>query len=72
MYKGYGDVGTKKICEKVIALLVRDGFCQKIRGTTEAVYLPNRSLTGRVRAIMSQLTMSKDDLWEKASKLHDR
>ena len=32
MYKGYGDAGTKRVCEKVIALLVREGFCGKFKG----------------------------------------
>lgn len=69
MYKGYGDSATKKICERVIALLVREGFCQKHKGATGPIYIPNRSLTYRVKAIMSQLTTSKDNLWLQASKL---
>jgi hypothetical protein len=69
MYKGYGDTRTKRTCEKVIALLVREGFCHKYKGVPEAIYVPNRSLTGRVRGIMSQLTTSKDDLWLQASRM---
>lgn len=69
MYKGYGDSTSKKTCDKVIALLVREKFCQKFRGATEELYIPNRSMTGRVRSIMSQLTQSKDQLWLEASRL---
>lgn len=69
MFKGYGDSTTKKTCDKVIALLVRDGFCQKFKGVSETIYVPNRGLTGRVRAIMSQLTTSKDELWAHASRI---
>jgi hypothetical protein len=69
MYKGYGDQVTKKICEKVILLLLREGFCEKTKGRTEPLYIPNRSCTGRVKAMMSQLTTSKDDLWLKVSNL---
>jgi hypothetical protein len=69
MYKGYGDSTSKKTCDKVIALLLRENFCQKYKGATEDLYLPNRSLTGRVRSIMSQLTQSKDQLWIEASRL---
>lgn len=63
MYKGYGDSATKRICDKVIALLVREKFCQKLKGESEPLYIPNRSETGRVKAIMSQMTTSKDTLW---------
>jgi hypothetical protein len=69
MYKGYGDSTTKKTCEKVIRLLVREGFCQKYKGNTGPIYVPERSFTSRVKVIMSQLTMSKDDLWLQASKI---
>lgn len=69
MFKGYGDSATKKVCEKVIGLLVREKFAEKHRGATEPLYVPNRSYTGRVQAIMSQMTTSKDDLWQKASRI---
>jgi len=69
MYKGYGDSATKKTCEKVIALLLREKFCQKFKGVSEDLYLPERSLTGRVKAIMSMMTQSKDPLWIEASRL---
>ncbi|WP_374240238.1 NACHT domain-containing protein [Zoogloea sp.] len=69
MYKGYGDSATKKTCDKVIALLLREKFCQKYRGVSEELYLPDRSLTGRVKAIMSMMTQSKDPLWIEASRI---
>ncbi len=69
MYKGYGDSATKKTCDKVIALLLREKFCQKFRGSSEELYLPDRSLTGRVRALMSQMTQSKDPLWIETSRI---
>ncbi|AXT48255.1 NACHT domain-containing protein [Chromobacterium rhizoryzae] len=69
MYKGYGDSATKKTCDKVIALLLRDKFCQKYKGVSEELYLPERSMTGRVKAIMSQMTLSNDPLWIEASRI---
>jgi hypothetical protein len=69
MYKGYGDAATKKVCEKVIALLVREGFCSKFQGATEDLFIPDRSLTGRARAIISQMTQSKDELWTKVLRI---
>lgn len=69
MYKGYGDSTTKRTCEKVIHLLVREGFCAKFKGESEPIYVPDRALTGRVQAIMSQLTTSKDPLWLHASRI---
>lgn len=69
MFKGYGDSSTKRTCEKVITLLLREGFCQKFKGASEPIYIPNRSLTGRVRVIMSQMTTCKDDLWIQSSRI---
>lgn len=69
MYKGYGDSTTKRVCEKVIALLIKEGFCSKVKGASESLYIPDRSCGGRVRAIMSQMTTSKDDLWTQASRI---
>lgn len=68
MYKGYGDSTTKKTCEKVMHLLVREDFCSKFRGESGAIYVPNRSRTGEVHAIMSQLTTSKHTLWAQVSR----
>lgn len=69
MYKGYGDSSTKKTCDKVIHLLVREEFCSTFKGQSEQIFLPNRSLTGRVHAIMSQMTTSKDPIWLQASRI---
>lgn len=69
MYKGYGDSTTKRICEKVIALLLKERFCSKVKGSSEALYIPDRSFSGRVQAIMSQMTTSKDDLWTQTSRI---
>jgi len=69
MYKGYGDSATKRTCEKVIHLLVQEGFCSKFKGQSEPIFVPNRSLTGRVHAIMSQMTTSKDHLWLETSRI---
>lgn len=69
MYKGYGSSEAKKTCDKVIQLLVRNGFCEKYKGASEPLYVPDRALTNRVKAIMSQLTTSKDPLWQQVTKL---
>lgn len=68
MYKGFGDIGSKRECRRVMAILVRNGFCQKLKGATEPIYVPDRSKTGRVMAMMSQLTTSKDLIWTLASR----
>ena len=69
MYKGYGDSATKRTCDKVIHLLVREKFCEKFKGRSESIYVPNRAMTARVQAIMSQLTTSKDTIWMQASRM---
>jgi len=69
MYKGYRDASSKRICDRVIALLVKDGLCQRMRGNNDALFIPDRSQTGRVKAIMSQMTHSDDPLWAKVSAL---
>lgn len=69
MYKGYGDSATKKICEKVIAILLKEHFCRRVKGTSESLYIPDGSMRGRVTAIMSQMTTSADPLWLQVSKI---
>lgn len=69
MYKGYGDSATKKTCEKVIHLLVREGFCSKHKGKSEDLFIPDRACSARVRTIMSQMTTSKDPIWVLASRI---
>jgi hypothetical protein len=69
MYKGYGDSASKKVCEKVIGLLLRKGFCTRIPGTSEDIYVPDRSMTQRARLMLSQMTQSKDEIWEQVSRL---
>jgi len=69
MYKGYGDSATKRVCEKVIALLLREKFCLKVRGSSESLYIPDRSFRGRVQGIMSQMTTSKDNIWTQVSRI---
>ena len=68
MYKGYGDSSSKKVCEKVIALLLRKEFCSKFKGTSEDVYIPDRSMTLRARLMLSQMTQSKDEIWVEVSR----
>lgn len=69
MYKGYGNSNTKKTCEKVIQLLLREGFCVSYKGANGALFVPDRALTERVKSIMSQMTTSKDNLWLQASRI---
>src|ERR1039457_3992638 len=68
MYKGYGDSASKRICEKVIAVLLRKGFCGQFRGTSEEVYVPDRSMTQRAKLMLSQMTQSKDEVWLEISR----
>jgi hypothetical protein len=68
MYKGYGDSASKKICEKVIALLLRKGFCGQFKGTSEDVYVPDRSMTQRARLMLSRMTQSRDEVWLEVSR----
>jgi hypothetical protein len=71
MYKGYGDSASKKICDKVISLLLHYKFCSLHNGASETVYLPNRSMTPRVKKILNEMTLSQEDLWKAASHLSD-
>lgn len=69
MFKGYGDLNSKRLCEKVIHLLIKDGFCVQVPGATEDLYVPERSRTGRAKAITNEMTQSKDPLWAQVSRL---
>ncbi|MBK9579098.1 MAG: hypothetical protein IPO40_18680 [Fibrobacteres bacterium] len=69
MFKGYGDLSSKKICDKVLALLVREEFCSKHKGSKECLYVPDRSKSSRAHTIMKEITHSKDNAWIQASAL---
>ncbi len=72
MYKGYADSKTKWICEKVIDLLVKERICSRHRGTTETLFLPDRSLTDRAKRILSEMTLSTDNLWLQVDRLNSK
>lgn len=69
MYKGYRDAASKKVCERVINLLIREKFCQVHKGANGSLFIPDRSKTGRVKEVMNQMTNSKDKLWEQVTEL---
>lgn len=72
MYKGYADSKTKWICEKVIDILVKEKICSRHRGTTETLFLPDRSLTDRAKRILSEMTRSTDTLWLQVDRLNSK
>lgn len=69
MFKGFGDIESKRISEKVLGLLKNEKFCTEHPGKAEQLYIPNRSMTARAKAILNQMTQSNDPLWKRASAL---
>ena len=69
MFKGFGDIESKRISEKVLGLLKSERFCTEHQGKAEPLYIPNRSMTSRAKAIINQMTQSSDPLWKRATAL---
>ena len=69
MFKGYADISSKRICEKVITILKRENFYAEYPGATEPLYIPNRAMTARAKVILGQITQSRDDVWLQVTRL---
>ncbi|MCR4726501.1 MAG: hypothetical protein K5753_04705 [Clostridia bacterium] len=69
LLRGLGDKGDSKICEKIINKMITDEIITKHKGDEGWIYSPNLKVTSRMVDILSDLTNSKDSLWEFVSNL---
>ncbi|PUV65287.1 hypothetical protein DDK19_28275 [Pseudomonas aeruginosa] len=66
---GFGQQYDRGLIEKILNILVNDGFVEKSKDVSGFIYNPRREYTAKMRLIKDQLGLSKDPLWEKVSKL---
>ncbi|WP_415753241.1 hypothetical protein [Pseudomonas leptonychotis] len=64
---GFGQQYDRRLIEQILHVLVSDGFVDKSKDVSGAIYNPRREFTPRMRAIRDQLGLSKDPLWLKVS-----
>ena len=66
LYKGgFGQQFDRNIIDKILSILVNDGYVDKSKDTSGFIYNPKREYTPKMRAIKDQLSLSKDPLWLK-------
>lgn len=64
LYKGgFGQKYDPKIMDSILHKLVSDGYVEKSRDSSGAIYNPKREYTSKMRAIRDQLALSTDPLW---------
>jgi hypothetical protein len=64
LYKGgFGQPYDRKIIDQILSILVNDGYIEKSKDSSGAIYNPKREYTAKMKAIKDQLTLSKDELW---------
>ena len=61
--RGLGRVGTQAMISRILNLLLKNGVLSRFRGDEGWVYTPNRSLAGRMKQMLYELTVSKDPIW---------
>lgn len=66
LYKGgFGQQFDRKIIDKILSLLVNDGYIEKSKDSSGFIYNPNREYTSKMKAIKDQLSLCQDSLWLK-------
>lgn len=70
LYKGgFGEPYDRKMIDKVLAILVNEGYVEKSKDGSGFIYNPKREYTPKMKAIKDQLSLSKDPLWLKIKEL---
>lgn len=69
LLRGLGDKGDSKMCNKIINKMISDGIINKHKGDDGWIYSPILKNTDRMNQILSNLTNSKDELWQYATSL---
>lgn len=69
LLRGMGVSANKKLGEKILGKLLDEKLVTRHKGDEGYIYKPERSQSGRVRKITTDLTLSKDPLWQSVSSL---
>lgn len=71
LYKGgFGQDFDRKLIDKILNILVTDGYVEKSKDSAGYIYNPKREYTSKMKAIKDQLSLSKDPLWLKIKLLN--
>ncbi|MCF4165777.1 hypothetical protein L2U69_08995 [Zavarzinia compransoris] len=69
LLRGLGEFGDAKLQSKVLSVLIKNRFLTEAPGRSGKLFVPERSMTSRVKAMMSKLQQSDDEVWREISKL---
>ncbi len=69
LLRGLGLIDRKGLTDRIIKLLIRDGILNETEGDEGPVYIPVRKHTDRMKKILSELTLSDDQLWSKITSI---
>lgn len=64
LLRGMGVSANKQLGEKILSKLLDEKLVTRIKGDEGYIYKPVRSETGRVDKMLTDLTLSKDPLWQ--------
>jgi hypothetical protein len=70
LMRGLGQIDRSSYTAEIIKILKRERLITTGRGDHGVLYIPDRSHTGRVKAIIGELGTSKDPIWLEVSALH--
>ena len=65
--RGFAKIGTPGLTGKVLNYLLREGVLERSKGQEGWLYIPVRKHSGRMQAILAELTTSQDEIWRTVS-----
>jgi hypothetical protein len=66
---GYGQEYIPILANKIVRILINHGVISKFNGDSEPVYKPVRGFSSRMNKMLSQLTLSEDEIWKEISEI---
>lgn len=69
LLRGMGATANKHLSQKILSLLMDEGLVTRHKGDEGYIYKPVRNQTGRITQIITDLTLSKDRLWQNVTDL---
>lgn len=69
LLRGMGVSANRQLGQKILSKLLDENLITRYKGDEGYVYKPVRSETGRIDKMLTDLTLSKDPLWQKITSL---
>ncbi len=69
LLRGLGKLVKQASLDKLLSKLISENLLRKEKGDSGILYIPIRSNAGRAGAMLAELTLSKDTVWQYASSL---